>query len=127
VAPAVPDSLIGQRRADDPGGAVAVQPLPVCAEEYRSFGALADRQVDGPGGAGREGMATTLPPLRVMTRVRWPRSAPMCSMSAPVASETGKPFSARSETSACSARGPSPAETRSAPSSLRSRAVACDS
>jgi hypothetical protein len=29
-------------------------------------------------------MVTTLPPLRVMTKVRWPRSRPRCSMSAPV-------------------------------------------
>ena len=37
---------------------------------------------------GASGIVTTLPPLRVMTRVRCPRSTPMCSMSAPVASDT---------------------------------------
>ena len=42
-------------------------------------------------------------------------------MSAPVASETRSPLSASREISACSAGGPSPAATRSAPSSLRSR------
>jgi hypothetical protein len=44
---------------------------------------------------------TTLPPLRVMTSVRCPRSSPRCSMSAPVASDTRSPFSASSEISAC--------------------------
>ena len=38
----------------DPGGAVPVQPPPVPADEQRSLGALADSQVDGPGGARRE-------------------------------------------------------------------------
>jgi len=76
---------------------------------------------------GASGMVTTLPPLRVMTRVRCPRSRPRCSISAPVPSETRSPLSASREISACSAGGPSPAATRSAPSSLRSRAVACDS
>jgi hypothetical protein len=40
--------------ADDPGGAVPVQPLPVRAAEDRSFHALADGQVDRPRGARRE-------------------------------------------------------------------------
>jgi len=73
------------------------------------------------------GMVTTLPPLRVIVIVRCPRSRPRCSMSAPVASETRSPFSASSEISACSHGGPSPAATSKAPSSLRSRATACDS
>jgi len=37
--------------AEDPGGAVPVQPPPVRGEEQRSFGALVDGQVDRPGGA----------------------------------------------------------------------------
>jgi hypothetical protein len=37
--------------ADDPGGAVPVQPPPVPGDEQRSFGALADSQVDRAGGA----------------------------------------------------------------------------
>ena len=37
--------------ADDPGGAVPVQPPPARGEEQGSFGALADGQVDGVGGA----------------------------------------------------------------------------
>jgi len=76
---------------------------------------------------GASGTVTTLPPLRVMTRVRWPRSRPRCSMPAPAASETRSPLRASREISAWSAGGPSPAATRMAPSSLRSRAVACDS
>jgi hypothetical protein len=76
---------------------------------------------------GASGMVTTLPPLRVIIRVRYPRSGPRCSMSAPVASETHSPFRASSEISGCSGGGPSPAATSSAPSSLRSRAVAWDS
>jgi hypothetical protein len=48
--------LLGDPRAagyppDDPGGAVPVQPPSVCGEEERPFSALADRQVDRPGGA----------------------------------------------------------------------------
>ena len=73
------------------------------------------------------GMVTTLPPLRVMTSVRWPRSTPSASMLAPVASETRKPFSASSEMRACSPGSPRPAATSSAPSSLRSSPVAWDS
>jgi hypothetical protein len=34
---------------------------------------------------GASGIVTTLPPLRVITRVRCPRSMPSASMSAPVA------------------------------------------
>ena len=41
---------------------------------------------------GVSGMVTTLPPLRVMTRVWWPRSSPRCSMSAPVAADTRSPL-----------------------------------
>jgi hypothetical protein len=37
--------------ADDPAGAVPVQPPPVRGQEHRPAGALADRQVDRPGGA----------------------------------------------------------------------------
>ena len=40
---------------DDPGGAVPVQPPPVPGQEERPSGALADRQVDRPGGARGEG------------------------------------------------------------------------
>src|SRR5215472_5770269 len=75
---------------------------------------------------GASGIVTTLPPLRVMTKVRCPRSTPKASMLAPVASETRSPLRASSETSACSAGAPRPAATSSAPRSLRSRPIACD-
>ena len=61
---------------------------------------------------GASGMVTILPPLRVMVRVRCPRSRPRCSMSAPVASETRSPFSASSEISAYPGGGPRPAARR---------------
>jgi len=35
---------------DDPGGAVPVQPPPVRGDKQQAFGALADRQLDRPGG-----------------------------------------------------------------------------
>jgi hypothetical protein len=44
--------------ADDPSGAVPVQPPPVGGQEHRPAGALADGQVDRPGCAG-EGMRST--------------------------------------------------------------------
>jgi hypothetical protein len=37
--------------ADDPCGAVPVQPLSVCSQEGRPFQPLTDGQVDRPGGA----------------------------------------------------------------------------
>ena len=40
--------------ADDPSGAVPVQPSPVGGQEDRPAGALADGQVDRPGGARRQ-------------------------------------------------------------------------
>jgi hypothetical protein len=41
--------------ADDPPGAVAVQPPAIFGEEHRPFGALADGQDDRPGGPRRQG------------------------------------------------------------------------
>ena len=43
---------------------------------------------------GANGMVTIFPPLRVMVRVRWPRSTPSCPMSAFNASEIRNPLSA---------------------------------
>jgi hypothetical protein len=76
---------------------------------------------------GASGIVTILPPLRRMVRVRWPRSRPSASMLAPVASDTRRPLSASSEIRACSIAGPSPAATSRAPTSLRSKPMACDS
>ena len=113
--------------ADDPGGTMAVQPPTVRGQEDRAFTALADGQVDRPCGAGCERDSDDLAAFAGDYRVRCPRSKPMASMSAPVASETRSPLSASREISACSAAGPSPAATSSAPSSLRSSPVAWDS
>jgi len=99
--------------ADDPGGAVPVQPPPVPA---RKSGPSVRSPIAGSiarAVRGASGMVTTLPPLRLMTRVRWPRSRPRCSMSAPVASGTRSPLSASREISVCSADGASPAAIRS--------------
>jgi hypothetical protein len=56
--------------ADDPPGAVPVQPPSVRGEEHRPFGAFADGQVDRPSGPWRQRTVTTLPPLRVIVNVR---------------------------------------------------------
>ena len=45
----LPDPGLARHAADDPPGAVPVQPPPVPGQEHRSFGSLSDRQVDGPG------------------------------------------------------------------------------
>ncbi len=66
--------------ADDPSGAVPVQPPSVMSEEDGSVAALPGGQVDRPGGAGRERDGDDLTPLRVIVRVRCPRSRPRCSM-----------------------------------------------
>jgi hypothetical protein len=68
---------------DDPGGTVAVQPAvrkigPSLRSPIARSIARAVR--------GASGMVTTLPPLRVTTKVRCPRSVPRASMLAPVAS-----------------------------------------
>jgi hypothetical protein len=62
-------------------------------------------------GRGAGGTVTALPPLRVMTGVRCPRSRPGASMLAPAASDTRSPFSAGEENSACPAGEPGPAAT----------------
>ena len=69
------DGLINPRAAgdppDDPCRTVPVQPPAIIGQEDRSFAALADGQVNRPRGPrGASGMVTTLPPLRVITRVR---------------------------------------------------------
>ena len=49
-----PDRLGDPGAADDPPGAVPVQPPAIGGQEDRSVAALADGQVDRPGGARRE-------------------------------------------------------------------------
>jgi hypothetical protein len=48
--------------ADDPPGAVPVQPPPVRGQEHRPAGALANGQVDRPAVRGASGMVTAFPP-----------------------------------------------------------------
>ncbi len=62
--------------ADDPPGAVLVQPLPVSRGEDRAFAPFAGVKVDRPGGPRASGMTARLPPLRVIARARCPRSVP---------------------------------------------------
>ncbi len=99
----------------DPGGAVPVQPLPSPARNSGPSERSPVARSMARAVRGASGMVTTLPPLPVITRVRWPRSRPRCSMSAPVASDTLSPLSASSEIRACSAGGPSPAGDQERP------------
>ena len=93
----------------------------------RAFAPFADGEIHRPGRRGASGTVTTLPPLRRMVRVRWPRSNPSASMLAPVASETREPVQCQQGNEGVLGAGPRPAATSRAPTSLRSRAVACDS
>jgi hypothetical protein len=113
--------------AHDPPSGVPVKTPPVAIEKDRTLRALADGQIDRPGGVRRQRYGDDLAALRRMVRVRWPRSRPSASMSAPNASETRSPLIANSDTSACSAGPPRPAATSSAPTSVRSRPTAWDS
>jgi len=79
--------LLGQSgAAGDPAGyppgAVPVQPFPGRCDEGRLRAAFADRQVDGAGGPRGERDDGLLAALRVIARVRCPRSVPRASMSA---------------------------------------------
>jgi hypothetical protein len=50
----LPDPGAARGAADYPSGAMPVQPLAVGGQEYRPVSALADGQVDRPGGARRQ-------------------------------------------------------------------------
>ncbi|HKD87489.1 MAG TPA: hypothetical protein VKB62_03060 [Streptosporangiaceae bacterium] len=115
------------RPADDPRCAVPVQPAAVCGQEDWPVCASPTARSMARAVRGASGIVTTLPPLRVTTMTRCPRSIPRFWMSAPVASDTHRPLSASRDTNACSAADPRPAATSSAPSSLRSSPVAWDS
>lgn len=118
--------LAGETTNDAPGG-VAVEPPAVAAKEDRPLDPLTDRQVDGTGGAWGELDGDDLAALSGMVRVRCPAFEAELVDVLPSASETGSPLMASSYTSACSLADASPATTRSAPTSLRSSPVACDS
>ena len=113
--------------ADDPPGSVPVQPLPGRGGEDRSFAAVADGQVDRPRGARRERDDGFLAALAGDRQGAVPALGRQGIEFALVASDTRSPLRASRETRACSAAVPSPAATRRAPTSLRSRPVAWDS
>lgn len=57
--------------AHDPPGGVAIDPSAVGSDEDRPIAALADRQIDGPGGAGRERHGHDLASPWRCYRTRW--------------------------------------------------------
>jgi hypothetical protein len=122
--------LIPTRRAafaDDPPGAVPVQPLPGSGQEDGAAGAFAGGQVDRPRGPRRE---RDHRPLAALPHDGQGPVAAFGAESLDVgAGGLGdpQPLSASSETSACSTALPIPAATSRAPTSLRSSPVACDS
>jgi hypothetical protein len=92
--------------ADDPRCAVTVQTVTILGDEDRAGVPVADGQVDGAGGARREGNADGLAALADDSEGAMLRSMPSVSMSAPIASDTRSPLSASSEIGAWSAAGP---------------------
>ena len=62
--------------ADDPGGAVPVQPPAIRRDEDRALAPLAHSQIDHLGGARGQRDGDHLASLAVMTCVRYPRSVP---------------------------------------------------
>ena len=68
--------------ADDPPGGVPVRRRPSAARNTSPSVRSPMTRSSARAVRGASGMVTTLPPLRVMVRVRWPRSRPGCSMSA---------------------------------------------
>jgi hypothetical protein len=88
------DAGPAREAAHDPSGCVPVKPSSVAAEQDRTFAAFTHREIYGPRRAWREGNGDGLAALRTIVSVRWPRSRPSFSMSAPHASETRSPFNA---------------------------------
>jgi hypothetical protein len=113
--------------ADDPSGAVPVQPPTVRGLEHWPAGTFADGQVDRPGGPRRQRDDDDLAAL--VGDGQCPVPAFQSQVLDVGAGGLGdpQPSSASSEISACSTGGPSPAATSEAPSSLRSSATAWDS
>lgn len=75
-----PDRLVDGRPAGatphDPSGGMEVKTLAVASQEDRPLHALADGEVDGPSGVGRQRNGDDLAPLRRTIRVRWLPSRP---------------------------------------------------
>jgi hypothetical protein len=113
--------------ADDPSGAVSVQPDASRGQEDRPVCAFANGEVDRPSGARRERNGDNLAALAGDHQGPVPAFDAQGLDVGAAASETRSPLSASSEISACSAGGPSPAATSRAPSSLRSSPMAWDS
>jgi hypothetical protein len=113
--------------ADDPPGAVPVQPPPVRGQEDRTISAFIGGQVDRPGGAGCQRDGDDLAALAGDGQGPVPAFQTQVLDVGAGGLRDRSPFSASREISACSGGGPSPAATSRAPSSLRSKAVACDS
>lgn len=112
---------------DDPSGAVAVQPAPIGRQEDGSFGALADGQVDRPGGARCQRDGDHLAAL-----VGDHQGAVAALDTQGLNAGAGgfgdpQPVQREQRDQRVLAGGPRPEATSSAPSSLRSRPTAWDS
>jgi len=64
------DPGLARDLADDPPGAMAIQPPPVSGEEDGPVAAFPGGQVDRPGGAGRQRDGDDLAALAVIVKVR---------------------------------------------------------
>jgi hypothetical protein len=110
--------------ADDPPGAVPVQPPPVVGEEDGAVAAFPGGQVGRPGGAGRERYGDDLAALAGN------RQGPVPALQAQVLDVSAgglrypEPVQREQGDQRMIGRRPEPAVTSRAPSSLRSRAVA---
>jgi hypothetical protein len=104
-----------------------VETFAVVAEEDRPLDPFADGQVDSSGGARRERDGDDLAALAQHDEGAVAAFDAEGFDVAPSASETRRPLIASREMSAWSRAEASSAATRSAPTSLRSRPVACDS
>jgi hypothetical protein len=113
--------------ADDPPGAVPVQPPPVRGQEHRTAGAFADGQVDDPGGARCQRNGHHL------AAFAGDRQGPVPALQAQVLDvgpgglRNAQPVQREQGDQRMLGWSAKPAATSSALSSLRSSATACDS
>ena len=113
--------------ADDPSGAVPVQPPPVRGQEHWPADAFADCQVDGSGRARRERDGDYLAALAGDGQCPVPALQAQVLDVGTSCLRDAQPVQREQRDQRVLEGGPSPAATRSAPSSLRSRATAWDS
>jgi hypothetical protein len=125
-----PDRLVdpgtaGEAPHDPPGG-VTVESCAVAAEEDRSLDALTDREVDRPGGTRGQWDRDDLAALAEHGEGAMPALGAECFDVGAESFGDSEPVDGqqRYESSRADAK---PAVTSSAPTSLRSRPVACDS